>query len=133
MNKVKCQKNNYTTLISETTCKNEKHGKQIYNENAHFKDIADIMNNEKTRCFYDRYLSNWTDTKTIIVLLKTYDILEKAYFEKNNEYASKYFLTYMLFEITKHKNYNKIIKNNMLEYMEIPFEMYKKKFTEKYN
>jgi hypothetical protein len=133
MNKVKYQKKCYTTMISKTSDKNEKHGEKIYNENIHFKDIADIMNDDKTRCFYNKYLSNWTDTKTIIVLLKTYDILEKAYFEKNNVPASKYFLTYMLFEMTKHKNYNKMIQNNMLEYMEIPFEMYKKKFTEKSN
>lgn len=93
-------------------------GYELYNNKSSMKDIADIMDDKNTRSFYEKYLSNWDDTKAMVMLLKTYDILDKAYLKKYGKKVSKFIILSTLSNMLKHKNYDKLLVNNILECME---------------
>ncbi len=95
----------------------ESDGKELYESCKPLRDVCNMMENEESRKFCNQYLDNWNNTKSTIMLLKMYDILDKAYYEANGAHPSKYIIINMLLKLTTHKNYNKLIETNMKEFV----------------
>ena len=55
----------------------EEKGRKIYRQNEHFRKLANIMEHPEFREFYNSYMNDWEDTKTIIMFMKLYEAVEK--------------------------------------------------------
>jgi hypothetical protein len=69
--------NQLVTLPSDSVNSHEQKGKQIYKTNEHFRRLANVMEHPEFREFYDSYMNDWEDAKTIIMFMKLYEAVEK--------------------------------------------------------
>lgn len=69
--------NQLVTLPLDSMNSHESNGKYIYKTNEHFRKLATVMEHPEFREFYNSYMSDWEDTKTIIMFMKLYDAVEK--------------------------------------------------------
>lgn len=54
-----------------------KQGKKIYNEGGNLRMIADLMENNEFREFYDKNFNNVSDVKIVVLFLKMYERIEQ--------------------------------------------------------
>jgi uncharacterized protein involved in tellurium resistance len=69
--------NQLVTLPSDSVNSHELKGKHIYKTNEHFRRLANVMEHPEFREFYNSYMNDWEDTKTIIMFMKLYEAVEK--------------------------------------------------------
>jgi len=55
----------------------EKDGKGLYKTNPFFKSLANVMEHPEFRNFFDTYINDWGDVKTVIMFMKLYEQTEK--------------------------------------------------------
>jgi hypothetical protein len=55
----------------------EKNGRQIYQDNPHFRRLANVMEHPEFREFYNTYMTDWDSAKMIIMFMKMYEAVEK--------------------------------------------------------
>ena len=67
----------YRSLETNILRDSEKIGKILYNQNENYKAIANLMEHPEFRQFYNKYLSDSHNIKTIIMFLKLYEEIEK--------------------------------------------------------
>lgn len=54
-------------------------GKKIYQKNTSLRDIATVMEHPEFRSFVDRYFNNVADAQSALMLIKTYQKIEKCF------------------------------------------------------
>ena len=82
----------FDTQIETQINYSEKFGKKLYKQNENYRAIANLMENEEFRKFYDNNFSNWYDIKTILVFLKVYEEIEKCSQVSLNSYQKLHIL-----------------------------------------
>lgn len=55
----------------------EKRGQKLYKSNPNYRNIATVMEHPEFRNFYDTYMSDLFTTKTILMFLKLYEMIEE--------------------------------------------------------
>jgi len=78
-------------------------GKKILEENIFFKELDDMMTDEKFRSFYNKYFNDYSDIKISILYMKLYETIQKEYFKINNHEIEKELLVYMIKELMSNK------------------------------
>ena len=63
-------KTNKNEIITETI-------PDIITENEFFKDLTDIMEDEKFMKFLQKYMGSWLDIKSSVIYMKMYDEFKK--------------------------------------------------------
>ena len=61
-------------------------GKVLYKTNEHFRRLANFMEHPEFREFYEKYFTDWDSIKTIMILIKTYESVEKNSTEQLTPY-----------------------------------------------
>ena len=56
----------------------EKNGQDLYQNNEHYRSIANCLEHPEFRKFFDTYFSNWDDARTILGFLKVYQEIEQS-------------------------------------------------------
>lgn len=64
-------------LADDIDVQSEKKGRAIYKRNEHLRRLAHIMEHPEFREFYEEYMKDWEDTKTILMFMKVYSSIEK--------------------------------------------------------
>jgi len=52
-------------------------GKELYQTNEHFRNIATVMEHPEFRKFYDMYMTDAHSIETILLMMKLYEVVEK--------------------------------------------------------
>lgn len=55
----------------------EEKGRQIYQNNEHFRRLANVMEHPEFREFYKEYMQDWDSVKMIVMFMKMYEAIEK--------------------------------------------------------
>lgn len=55
----------------------ELRGQKLYQENKHYRRLANVMEHPEFREFFDEYMKDWDSTKTILMFMKMYEAIEK--------------------------------------------------------
>lgn len=84
----------------KNTKKASKKGREIYETNENMKTLADIMENTDFKKLLYNNFNNWDDIKTIIMLMKTYQLIEM-----NNPDINKFQKLYILNTVIKNGEY----------------------------
>jgi hypothetical protein len=62
----------------------EEKGKHIYSTNQHYRNLCTIMEHPEFRNFYNLYLKNIEDSKTILMFMKMYDKIDNHFKSLNS-------------------------------------------------
>jgi hypothetical protein len=57
----------------------ESRGKLIYSTNEHFRNLSTVMEHPEFRNFYNTYLKDIEDAKTMLMFMKIYDYIETRF------------------------------------------------------
>ena len=79
-------------------------GKDKIANNDFFKDLTELLEEEKFKGFFDKYMSNWLDIKCSITYMHLYKQFKIKYKELNNQELDKNLAVYLLSKIMSDKN-----------------------------
>ena len=71
--------------------------------NDFFKELTELLEDDKFKNFYDKYMSNWLDIKCSITYMHLYKQFKIKYKELNNEELDKNLAVYLLSKIMSDK------------------------------
>ena len=63
-------------IITASSATLEENGRRVYHQNRHFRRLATIMEHPEFREFYNEYLKDWENVKSIVMFMKLYEAIE---------------------------------------------------------
>ena len=75
------------TLLNNSKIKLE--GERKLQSNDFFKDLTDLMEDEKFVKFFNKWMCSWSDIKSTVIYMKLYDEFKGKYKEISNEELDK--------------------------------------------
>lgn len=85
-------KNNINDIVIEF----DKKGEELLEKNNFFKDLTEIMSDEKFMNFFNKYFKTMQDIKTTVIYMKLYDLFKEKYNHISNKELSNYVNIYLL-------------------------------------
>ena len=110
-------KTNKNEIITETI-------PDIISENEFFKDLTDIMEDEKFMKFFTKYMGSWLDIKSSVIYMKMYDEFKKKYESLNDDQLDKNLVVFLLTKVMRDKELRPFSINaidNMLDGKKVKF------------
>jgi Glu-tRNA(Gln) amidotransferase subunit E-like FAD-binding protein len=104
------------TIKDEITEKGEK----ILESHDFFRDLSEIMENEKFNNFFEKYFCNMTETKITVVYMKLYKEFKDKWKEINDKELDKRINIFLLWRMMKDKDINKFALHTVLDHLENP-------------
>ena len=95
-------------------------GNNILDNNEFFKDLTDIMEDEKFNSFFKKYFYNSTESKITLIYMTLYDEFKTKWKELNDTELDKRINVFLLWRIMKDRHTNKFAINTVLKKMDNP-------------
>ena len=95
-------------------------GEEILNQHEFFRDLSELMENDKFTTFYQKYFKNMTESKITLVYMKLYDEMKTKYKELNDEELDKRINVYLMWKIMSNRHLNKFTLHTILQNLESP-------------
>tara|TARA_A100001011_G_scaffold365978_1_gene418148 strand:- start:1224 stop:1667 length:444 start_codon:yes stop_codon:yes gene_type:complete len=95
-------------------------GNQLIETNEFFKDLSDIMEDEKFSNFFKKYFFNSSESKITIIYMTLYDEFKNKWKELNDSELDKRINIFLLWKIMKNKDTNKFAIQTVLKKLENP-------------
>lgn len=92
-------------------------GEKLIESNEFFKDLSDLMSDEKFSNFFDKYFKNMEDIKSTVIYIKLYRLFQERYKELSNDELSKYVNVYLLHNIMSNKNLRKTLIQETINHL----------------
>ena len=83
-----------------------------------FEAVIDLMNQKSFRRLVDEYFENYSDIKSIILIVKTYQHLETMYVKRNQELPSKDYMANGIRELFRNTNTLRFLRTSTETFME---------------
>jgi len=80
-------------------------------------ELSNLMNNHEFRTFFDSYFENWDDVKTVVMFMKTYEMIDKEYTKKFNQKIEPKKMSKILKEMMIKGDYRRMIVGKMIHFM----------------
>ena len=80
-------------------------------------ELSNLMNNHEFRTFFDSYFENWDDVKTVVMFMKTYEMIDKEYTRKFNQKIEPKTMSKILKEMMIKGDYRRMIVGKMIHFM----------------
>jgi hypothetical protein len=95
-------------------------GGKLLDNNEFFKDLANIMENETFRNFFQKYFYNSTESKITIIYMTLYDEFKTKWKKLNDTELDKRINIFLLWRLMKDRKTNKFAIETVLKKMENP-------------
>ena len=95
-------------------------GEELIEKNEFFRDLSELMENEKFSKFFDKYFKNMTESKITLVYMKLYNEMKTRYKEINHEELDKRINVYLMWKIMSDRHLNKFTLHTILDNLENP-------------
>ena len=95
-------------------------GNELLNNNEFFKDLSDIMEDEKFRKFFQKYFYNSTESKITLIYMTLYDEFKTKWKDLNDTELDKRINIFLLWRIMKDRKTNKFAINTVMKKMDNP-------------
>lgn len=100
-----------TSLIS-------KENSEINNEKFNpFDTIIELMNQKDFRMLFESQFNDFSDIKSVILIMKTYHYIEKLYFEKKGVVPSKDIMKKGIRELMNNANIRRFLVDSTLSFI----------------
>jgi hypothetical protein len=109
------------TLIKQTSFDVIRdNGNKLLNNNEFFKDLSDIMEDEKFRKFFQKYFYNSTESKITLIYMTLYDEFKTKWKNLNDTELDKRINIFLLWRIMKDRKTNKFAIGAVMKKMDNP-------------
>ena len=95
-------------------------GGKLLEKNEFFRDLSELMENEKFSIFFEKYFKNMTESKITLVYMKLYNEMKTKYKEINDEELDKRINVYLMWKIMSNRHLNKFTLHTILQNLESP-------------
>ena len=99
-------------------------GGELIEKNEFFRDLSELMENEKFSIFFEKYFKNMTESKITLVYMKLYNEMKTKYKEINDEELDKRINVYLMWKIMSNRHLNKFTLHTILDNLENPPKKY---------
>ncbi len=110
--------NEINILINNETNKILNKGEEILKNHDFFKDLSELMENEKFISFFNKYFTNMSESKITVVYMKLYKEFKDKWKELNDEDLDKRINVFLLWKLMKDKETNSFALHTVLNKME---------------
>ena len=76
-------------------------GERKLQNNDFFRDLSDLMEDEKFIRFFNKWMCSWADIKSTVIYMKLYSEFKDKYKEISNEELDKSIIVYILSHIMR--------------------------------
>lgn len=115
---VKKNDNKINILINNETNKILNKGEEILKNHDFFKDLSELMENERFISFFNKYFTNMSESKITVVYMKLYKEFKDKWKELNDEDLDKRINVFLLWKLMKDKETNSFALHTVLNKME---------------
>jgi len=95
-------------------------GQELIDTNDFFKDLSDIMEDDKFSKFFNKYFFNLTESKITIIYMTLYNEFKTKWKELNDEELDKKINVFLLWKIMKDRKMNKFAIQTVLNKLDNP-------------
>ena len=107
-------------IVIKTTEPVIEKGDEILETHDFYRDLSELMENEKFSKFFDKYFKTMSETKITVVYMKLYKEFKDKYKELNDEDLDKRINIFLIWKMMKDRNINKFVLNTVIDHLENP-------------
>lgn len=122
----------------EILSKVESKGMKLVENNDFFRDLSEVMSDEKVTNFFDKYFKNFEEIKSTVIYMKLFRLFQQRYKDVSQEELSKYVNIYLLHQVMTEKDIRRTLitatmdhlNNNRLPILNLTPDILKKRKKE---
>lgn len=97
-----------------------KKGEEIIETNDFFRDLSEIMEDEKFSKFFNRYFIDSNEVKVTMVYMKLYNAFRQKWKDISSEQLDKRINTFLIWKIMKDRNTSRFAIHTVMEHLDKP-------------
>jgi len=97
-----------------------KKGEEIIETNNFFRDLSEIMEDEKFSKFFNRYFIDSNEVKVTMVYMKLYNAFRQKWKDISSEQLDKRINTFLIWKIMKDRNTSRFAIHTVMEHLDKP-------------
>ena len=95
------KKNNIVTIINKKDAIIK--GNDILSGNDFFRDLSELMENDKFNLFFKKYMNDWIGIKCTVTYMRLYKELKEKHKDIHNDVLDKNIIVFLLTRIMRNK------------------------------
>ena len=95
-------------------------GKEIIETNDFFRDLSDIMEDEKFSTFFNKYFIDSNEVKVTMIYMKLYNAFQQKWKDLSSEQLDKRINTFLIWKIMKDRDTSKFAIHTVMEHLDKP-------------
>ena len=95
-------------------------GKEIIETNDFFRDLSDIMEDEKFSTFFNKYFIDSNEVKVTMIYMKLYNAFQQKWKDISSEQLDKRINTFLIWKIMKDRDTSKFAIHTVMEHLDKP-------------
>ena len=95
-------------------------GEEIIEKNDFFRDLSEIMEDEKFSKFFNRYFIDSNEVKVTMVYMKLYNAFRQKWKDISSEQLDKRINTFLIWKIMKDRNTSRFAIHTVMEHLDKP-------------
>ena len=97
-----------------------KKGEEIIEKNDFFRDLSEIMEDEKFSKFFNKYFIDSNEVKVTMVYMKLYNAFRQKWKDISSEQLDKRINTFLIWKIMKDRNTSRFAIHTVMEHLDKP-------------
>ena len=95
-------------------------GKEIIETNDFFRDLSDIMEDEKFSTFFNKYFIDSNEVKVTMIYMKLYNAFQQNWKDISSEQLDKRINTFLIWKIMKDRDTSKFAIHTVMKHLDKP-------------
>jgi len=95
-------------------------GEEIIEKNDFFRDLSEIMEDEKFSKFFNKYFIDSNEVKVTMVYMKLYNAFRQKWKDISSEQLDKRINTFLIWKIMKDRNTSRFAIHTVMEHLDKP-------------
>tara|TARA_A100000164_G_C21602185_1_gene628029 strand:+ start:159 stop:617 length:459 start_codon:yes stop_codon:yes gene_type:complete len=112
------QTNDSNILIQNKSQEIKEKGEEILENHDFFKDLSELMENDKFSIFFDKYFTNMNESKITLVYMKLYKEFKEKWVDLRKEELDKRINVFLLWRLMRDKDINNFVLHTIINKME---------------
>jgi len=121
---IKSNENSIVNILNKQDA--EFKGGEILLGNDFFRDLSELMENDKFNLFFQKYMNDWIGIKCTVTYMRLYKELKEKHEDINNDVLDKNIIIFLLTRIMRNKQLrpmsiqtiDEILKDDKLDFFE---------------
>ena len=95
-------------------------GEKVLSDHDFYRDLSEIMEDEKFSNFFDKYFTSMSEIKISVVYMKLYQEFKKTWKKMTDNELDKRINTFLLWKLMKDKEINRFTLHTVMKHLEDP-------------